>query len=170
MSSPPTRPRIRPYEHADAGITLAIFTDAVTRTAAEHYSPEQIREWARSGERDAEDWHVSMSSRNSFVATIRDEVVGFSDVDERGYIDMLFVSPRHQGLGVARAMLVEAERQAREQYARDLSADASITARPFFEKHGFSVESRQEPVRQGVKLVNYRMRKPLIPVSAPYSL
>lgn len=155
-----------PLQRSDAGTTLAIFTDAVTCIAAKDYSLEQIRSWARPGERSAEDWHIAMSGRNSFVATIGEEVVGFSDVDEQGCIDMLFVSPGYQGLGVASAMLVEAEKQARKQRSKALSADVSITARSFFEKSGFTVEKRREPVRHGVKLVNHRMRKLLIPKPA----
>ncbi len=100
-----------------------------------------------------------MRKRNSFVATANGEVVGFSDVDERGYIDMMFVDPQHQRQGVAHALLMEAEKQSRELHATSLTADVSITARPFFERHRFSIERRQEPVKLGVKLVNYRMRK-----------
>ncbi|MHA3722974.1 GNAT family N-acetyltransferase [Leucobacter sp. HY1910] len=117
--------------------------------------------WAQPGLRDATEWHLAMHNRNSFVATLHDEVVGFSDVDEHGHIDMMFVDPQHQRQGVAHTLLTEAERQARELHAASLTADVSITARPFFEKHGFCVERRQEPVKHGVKLVNYRMRKVL---------
>src|SRR5699024_2552481 len=85
----------------------------------------------------------------------------FSDVDEYGYIDMIFVDPQHQRQGVARALLESVRRQARDLYATSLTADVSITARPFFESQGFFVEQRQEPFKQGVKLVSFRMRKEL---------
>lgn len=35
----------------------------------------------------------------------------------------------------------------------------SITARPFFEHHGFVAVTEQHPVRAGVELVNWRMVK-----------
>ncbi|MEV8249914.1 GNAT family N-acetyltransferase [Microbacterium sp. NPDC076768] len=159
MSTTPQHPSIRPYQADDAISTLRIFTTAITRTAAADYSPEQVQAWAQPGQRDAAGWHLAMRKRNSFVATANGEVVGFSDVDEHGYIDMMFVDPQHQRQGVARALLEEAERQARELHATSLTANVSITARPFFERHRFFIEHRQEPVKQGVKLVNYRMRK-----------
>lgn len=119
---------LRPYRSADAAATLAVFTEAITQTAAAHYTPEQIEAWARPGRRDLPSWDQAMSDRASVVAVRGDEVVGFSDVDSDGYIDMLFVSPRHLRRGIARTLL------------------------------GF-VEQR--PVKEGIELTNYRMRKVL---------
>ncbi|MFC7767026.1 GNAT family N-acetyltransferase [Leucobacter soli] len=72
-----------------------------------------------------------MSSRGSFVATVDDEIVGFSDVAADGRIDMMFVAPEHQRRGVAGRLLAEAERRARTSGVAELYTDASITARPF---------------------------------------
>ncbi len=38
-------------------------------------------------------------------------------------------------------------------------AEVSITARPFFEKQGFTVAEEQTVVLRGVKLINYKMEK-----------
>lgn len=112
MSATPQNLSIRRYQADDAITTLRIFTTAITRIAAADYSPEQVQAWAQPGQRDAAGWHLAMRKRNSFVATANGEVVGFSDVDEHGYIDMMFVDPQHQRHGVAHALLEEAERQA----------------------------------------------------------
>ncbi|NQX17517.1 GNAT family N-acetyltransferase [Rathayibacter sp. VKM Ac-2857] len=146
---------IRPYAESDAAGTLAVFLAAVTETAAADYSPEQIRAWA--GERDVPTWHLAMQARNAFVATVDGELAGFSDVSVTGYIDMMFVAPRFLRRGVATRLLAEAESQA--PTAPELSADVSITARPFFERHGFVAVAEQHPVRAGVELVNWRMVK-----------
>jgi len=47
---------------------------------------------------------------------------------------------------------------ARSEGTPALSADVSITARRFFERHSFTVEAEQHPVKAGVELTNYRMR------------
>ncbi|ROS23368.1 putative acetyltransferase [Rathayibacter sp. PhB127] len=146
---------ILPYAASDAAGTLAVFLAAVTETAAADYSPEQIRAWA--GERDVPTWHAAMLARNAFVAIIDGELAGFSDVSATGYIDMMFVAPRFLRRGVATRLLAEAESQA--PAAPELSADVSITARPFFEHHGFVAVAEQHPVRAGVELVNWRMVK-----------
>lgn len=153
--------QLRPYEPGDAAATLAVFLAAVTETAASDYSREQIDAWARPAERDAETWHRAMTARNGFVVTIGGEVAGFSDVADDGHIDMLFVAPAYQGRGVAGRLLAEAERRARAAGAVALTADVSITARPFFANHGFAIEREQHPVLRGVRMVNFRMRRPL---------
>lgn len=161
MDSADPHVQIRPYERADAASTLAIFTAAITQTAAADYSPEQVQAWALPGHRDSETWNREMCERHSLVATVNGDVAGFSDVAPDGYVDMMFVSPQHQRQGIAHRLLGEIETEARRLGATELYADVSITARPFFERHGFIVESEQHPVRHGVQLVNFRMRKPL---------
>lgn len=152
---------LRRYEPIDAAVTLSIFTDAITQTAAAHYSPEQIEVWARSGRRDPLVWHEAMSRRASVVAVIDGEVVGFSDVDGNGYIDMLFVSPAVQRRGVARVLLGFIEQKARGEGIGVLSSDVSITACPFFEYIGFVIVREQQHVKEGVALTNYLMTKVL---------
>lgn len=149
------------YTSQDAQPTLAIFLEAVTKTAAPHYTPEQIGAWAAPRERDLVTWHQRRSSRATLVATVDDEAAGFSDVDIEGFIDMLFVAPRFGRRGIATRLLREVESRAREVGARSLSVDASVVARPLLERLGFSVEAEQQPELRGVRLVNYRMVKRL---------
>lgn len=152
---------IRPYRLADAADTLAIFLAAVTETAAADYSPEQIRAWARPEARELATWHAAMHARNSYVATVDGQSAGFSDVDPQGYIDMMFVAPGYLRLGVARQLLGHVESHARAEHLTELTANVSITARPFFERCGFIVEAQQHPVMGGVQLTNYAMKKNL---------
>ena len=102
-----------------------------------------------------------MLTRNSIVATIGGELAGFSDVSPDGYVDMMFVSPCYQRHGVARQLLAHVEAQARSEGTPTLSADAGITARPFFERHRFTIKAEQHPAKAGVELSNYKMRKEL---------
>jgi putative acetyltransferase len=153
--------QIRPYQDADAAATLAVFLAAVTETAADDYTPEQIRAWANPAGRDLTTWHAAMLVRGSFVAMIDGDLAGFSDVSPDGYIDMMFVAPRFLGRGVAWRMVTHSEELARTLGAPDLTADVSITARPFFERQGFTVVTTQHPVKAGVRMTNFRMRKPL---------
>jgi len=152
---------IRPYEHSDAAETLAVFILAVTETASADYTAEQVQAWAQPERRDVGTWHAAMLARSSIVATVGGVLAGFSDVSPDGYVDMMFVSPRHQRRGVARQLLAHVEAQARSEGTPALTADVSITARPFFERHGFTVEAEQHPVKAGVELTNYKMRKEL---------
>ena len=83
-------------------------------------------------------------------------------MDERGYIDMMFVDPAVTRRGVATALLGRVPEIAREQGADELTTYASLTARPFFEKHGFVVVEEREPVLRGISLTNFSMRRALV--------
>lgn len=152
---------IRPYAETDAAATLGVFLAAVTKTAAAHYSAEQIAAWARPAERDAAEWNVARKSRNTYVAAIGGEVAGFSDVGADAYIDMMFVAPKFGRRGVAGALLTHLHGIAVGAGASELYTNASITARPFFEQHGFAVVAEQHPVTHGVAMTNYKMVLPL---------
>ncbi|MEA9997579.1 MULTISPECIES: GNAT family N-acetyltransferase [unclassified Cryobacterium] len=134
----------------------------MTETAAAHYSPEQIRAWARPEARELSTWHTARQVRNSYVATVDGVPAGFSDVDTAGYIDMMFVAPSYLGRGVAWQLIAHVKARARQQQLTELTADVSITARPFFERSGFTVEAEQNRVTAGVQLTNYKMKKRLV--------
>lgn len=153
---------IRSYRPSDAADTLATFLAAVTETAAADYTAEQIQAWARPQEREIATWNTAMQARNSYVATIDGVMAGFSDVDGQGYIDMMFVAPAYLRLGVAQQLLRHIEQFAHSEGMSELTANVSITARPFFEHHGFAVLTEQNPIILGVQLTNYAMKKNLL--------
>ncbi|POH67448.1 GNAT family N-acetyltransferase [Cryobacterium zongtaii] len=161
MTIPGESVTVRAYAPQDAPSTLAVFLDAVTTTASQHYSPEQIAAWSAPEERDVEEWNLARAGRGTVVAVVEGDVAGFSDVNADGYIDMMFVSPRFGRRGVASTLLGAIERRAKSLTAATLWTNASITARPFFEQHGFVVEAKQHPVSRGVRMTNYRMAKQL---------
>lgn len=152
---------VHPYTELDAASTLTIFLAAVTQTASADYTVEQTEAWADIDARDLHSWGRAMAARNSFVATIDKHIAGFSDVSATGYIDMMFVAPRFLRRGVARRLLEHGEALAGKAGARALTADVSLTARPFFERFGFVVAAEQHPVKRGVELMNFAMLKHL---------
>jgi putative acetyltransferase len=153
---------IRPYTSADAEATLDVFIEAVTRTAAADYTSEQIEAWARPNDRGIEDWDQARLRVDTFVAMVDGRVAGFSDVSVVGYVDMMFVSPRHGRQGVGHALMTFLEKRALAAGADQMSADVSLTGRPFFKAHGFVVEAEQHPVIDGVQMTNFHMTKLLM--------
>jgi putative acetyltransferase len=71
----------------------------------------------------------------------------------------MFVHKDFQGLGIASDLLSEIEHQASEQNNQIIYSDVSITAKGFFEKKGFIVESQQLKKSKKKELVNFRMIK-----------
>jgi putative acetyltransferase len=151
--------RIRAYREADALPTLDTFLRAIRETAGADYSTEQIGVWGR--DRDETEWADNRRGANTLVAVDGDRIAGFIDLDESGYIDMLFVSPDFARRGVATALLGAVLDTAIRRAIPELTVHASLTARPFFERHDFTVVEERHPVVQGVELTNYRMRRAL---------
>jgi putative acetyltransferase len=153
--------RIRPYLEADATGTLDVFIAAVTETAAVDYSPEQVAAWADVDRRNLGVWHAARLAAATIVAEDAETIAGFSDVDARGYIDMLYTHPRFTREGIASALLSEIVQIAIRAGAAELWTNASIAGRPFFEKHDFALVREQHPIVRGVRMVNYRMIRSL---------
>lgn len=82
-------------------------------------------------------------------------LVGFGDIDKTGYLDRLFVHADYQRKGIATAICNQLE----QAVQGNITTDASITAKPFFEKRGYRVIREQQVERQGVALTNFVMEK-----------
>jgi putative acetyltransferase len=154
---------IRAYRHDDLDAVIAIFLGAIRQIAARDYNQAQIDAWAQA-DRDA--WTVRRFDRPTWVAIISETIVGFADLEADGHLDMMFVDPAHQRMGVASALYETIETHARMQGLHEISTEASITARPFFERRGFSVLSAQLVEKRGQILKNFTMKKILRSIDA----
>lgn len=151
---------IRGYRAEDLDGLIAIFTRAVRETASRDYTPEQVRAWAPDRpDRDA--WAARRASRPTFIAEIDGAMAGFCDLEPDGHIDMMFVHPGHGGRGIATTLLGHIEAQARAAGLSRLFTEASLTARPFFDRRGFAVIAEQQVHLRGEVLTNFRMEKHL---------
>ncbi len=152
--------RIRGYEAGDAQEIVRLFYETVRSVNRAHYSEEQVAAWAPVVP-EAGGWHARMSGRLTFVAEREGEVVGFAELEEDGHLDMLYVQKDAVGSGVGARLYEVVEGEALALGLRRLSTEASITARPFFERRGFRVVREQTVRRRGVALTNFAMRKEL---------
>ena len=122
---------------------------------AKDYTREQLDAWA-TGEINLEEWDESFQAHLTVVAEMDGKIVGFGDMDKTGYLDRLYVHKDYQRRGVATAICDALEQNTK---AAEFSTHASITARPFFEKRGYTVVREQQVERRGKLLTNFVMRK-----------
>ncbi|HWW65163.1 MAG TPA: GNAT family N-acetyltransferase [Sphingomonadaceae bacterium] len=151
---------IRPLTIEDGEIAASIFFDAVHRGTREHYTLEQRQAWAGTTA-DSAGWRNRLVGMDGFVAEMGGCAVGFMTLDDAGYIDLAFVRPEVAGKGVGWRLYRTIERLAEERGATRLTAHASKTARPFFERQGWIVDRQQSVVRRNVELINFKMSKEL---------
>lgn len=151
---------IRPYRVEDCPLLVALFRQSVRQVGALHYTPEQVLAWAPD-EIDIGHFGARRASRPTWVAEKDGQIVGFTDLEADGQIDMLYVHPEFQRQRIAKTLLEALEANAMERGMRRLYAQASVGARPVFEQHGFSAVAEQLVRRNGQTFVNYRMEKAL---------
>jgi GNAT superfamily N-acetyltransferase len=96
-----------------------------------------------------------------WVAVVDELIIGFTDLKPSGHLDRMYVHPEHEGRGVASALLNRLEDTARCQGLTKLFTEASITAKPLFERRGFEVLTAQVVEHRGEKFTNFKMEKHL---------
>ena len=152
--------QVRRYEIGEEHELWLLFHNTIRNVNTRDYTEEQVRVWAPNTV-DPEKWRRRMEGINPFVCVEGGVIVGYSDVQESGLIDHFFVHHEHQRRGVGsllmRAIHEEAERLELDQ----MHSHVSLTARPFYEAHGFHVEKEQEVEDGGLTFRNFLMRKRL---------
>lgn len=146
---------IRPYNSTDCQKLADLFYQTVHSVNAKDYTPDQLHAWA-TGYVDLCQWDKSFTENYTLIAETDDEIVGFGDIDKNGYLNRLFVHRDYQGIGIATAICDKLETTVD---VSKIVTEASITARPFFEKRGYILICEQQVERNGMKLTNYLMEK-----------
>lgn len=155
---------IRAYQESDISQLISLFYETVHSVNKQHYSQEQLDAWVPKEEKEFKlhTWSASLRQNITYVAETNGYVVGFSDMTLEGHLDRLYVHKDFQGQGVASALVNKLEQEARIRGLNEMNTEASITAKPFFERHGYGFVAQQSVERKGVQLVNYRMSKKLM--------
>lgn len=148
---------IRRYEKSDLEKITMIFQNTVHKVNIKDYTQEQVDAWAPDFI-DKEKWNKTLSEHHTFVAVKNDDVIGFGDIDDSGYLDRLYVHHDYLRQGVATMICNKLESMIDADQA--IVTHASITAMPFFEKRGYRIEKEQLVERNGVFLKNYIMELP----------
>lgn len=145
---------IREYQSSDCDKMAEFFYNTVHTINAKDYSKEQLDVWA-TGQIDLKNWDQSFQEHYSVVAVNDGIIVGFGDIDRKGYLDRLFVHTDYQRKGIASDICNCLE----QAVQGNIVTHASITVRPFFERRGYKVVKEQQVERQGIFLTNYVMIK-----------
>jgi len=154
---------IQRYHASQIEEIITLFYNTVHYINAAHYSAKQLQAWAPPEERSnkADSWQLSLQQNITYIAMQDGIIVGFSDMSDDGHLDRLYVHKDYQRQGIATALLTQIQSDAEQLQLDSIYTEASITAKPFFEHHGFQVEQMQQVERDQVSLTNYVMSKAL---------
>ncbi len=147
---------IRRYQPGDHVAIGRIFHEAVHQLASHDYTQEQCRAWS-DGNIDFRLWQQRCGRKRPFVKEHEGQVVGFMELDPDGHIDCTYVDPAHARRGYMSQVMEGVKNEAHAKGIEKLFAEVSITARPFFERHGFRHIRNNEVHVRGETLVNFIM-------------
>jgi putative acetyltransferase len=151
---------IRRYNRGEEKAVWSVYFAATRESIARDYHPELIERWAPR-DQDMGQWADRLAQKNPFVAVVDDEIVGMAEIEPDGFIDYFYVHPQWQNKGIGKALLVALESEAANLGVSVISADVSITARPFFLSRGFRVTEPKSNIILGHLAPNFRMQKTL---------
>lgn len=122
--------KIRKFSDSDTPSLINLFRKTVHAVCKKDYSLDHLNAWAPEVI-DSDKWNSRLSQSYTIVAEINANIVGFANLKEDGYIDMLFVDANYQGQKVASTLLNHLEEKAKRLRFKQVYSDVSITARPF---------------------------------------
>ncbi|TQR20727.1 GNAT family N-acetyltransferase [Psychrobacillus vulpis] len=156
--------KITEFTISDIEEIVSLFYDTVHTINSKDYTLEQLNVWAPKEEKEMRIsfWKDSLSQHIAYVVKINNEIVGFADLTSGGYLDRLYVHKDYQRNGIATLLVEKLESEARKFDISQITTDASITAKTFFEHKGYKVIKMQTVERKGIMLTNYKMLKKLI--------
>jgi len=152
--------RIRHYVEGEETLLWDIYYHTIHNINIKDYSESQIFAWAPI-DLDQEIWIGKIKAINPFVVEYEDEILGYADLQSDGLIDHFYCSHRWQRKGVGSMLMERIHQEAKAEGIATLISEVSITAKPFYMSHGFSVIEEQYLEIRGQKLSNYKMQKVL---------
>lgn len=150
--------KIRLFEPQDAEQIAQLFHETVREVNIQDYSSNQVKVWAPD-DLNFRNWVEVCSSRLTFVADDEGVIAGFGELEADGHINCFYCHKNYQRRGVGSQIYQAIEAKANELSLSRLFVEASITAKPFFQRQGFSVVKEQEVTRRGETFINYVMEK-----------
>ena len=129
---------LRRAKPADVDSIRQLFYDTITTVNTKDYNPEQIAIWSAGWENVA-GWQQRVEEQHFFVAERAGQILGFSSITDAGYVNFMFVHKNFQGQGIASQLLEAVEEVANQLELKEIWAEVSITARPFFASKGFII-------------------------------
>ncbi|MBS7229983.1 GNAT family N-acetyltransferase [Flavobacterium psychroterrae] len=137
-----------------------MYIETIKWVCKSDYNPLQINAWISSLD-DTERWLKVIHSQFVLLAINDNKIVGYGTLKDGNYIDFFCVHKDFQRQKIADNIFNQLEAEAIRERSKTITADVSITAKPFFDKKGFAVKAKQKNIRLGVELINFKMEKEL---------
>ena len=147
---------IRKFRRGDEKELWDLFYNTIHNVNIQDYNKAQVAVWAPD-DLDINFAFQKFREIDPFVVIHNGKIIGYADIQSNGYIDHFYCHHEFQRQGVGSMLFATLEKEARENGIVQMYSNVSITARPFFEAMGFSLEKEQFIQVGDQQLKNYRM-------------
>jgi GNAT superfamily N-acetyltransferase len=143
---------VRSAIFSDAASAVAVLRESITHlcTADHQNNPATLQRWLRNKTTQNFSQWLLEPDRYFVVAEIGLEVCGVGMVRRNGDLDLCYVQPGKQRLGIGSAMLQALEAQAKNWGLNKLNLISTENARMFYERHGYEFKGEQSVPGYGV--------------------
>lgn len=149
---------IRTAASKDLAQIIDLGTETIKNTCQRDYNQQQIEAWITAFQ-SREKWLIKLKEQYFLVAEAKGKIVGFTSLADGDYIDYMYINKDYLRQGIAHWLYQALEEKSLSLGKKVISSDVSITARPFFEKIGFTLAKENRNLIKGIMLINYRMTK-----------
>lgn len=151
--------QIRRFRPKDAEALWELLHNTVHKINARDYTQEQVDAWAPQ-HLDRVWWYRELAEKSPLILHNDNAIYGYADVQRNGHINHFFVAHNCQRQGKGTILLNLMAYNALAMGSKQLTVEASITARPFFEHHGFVVIKKEtDAILRGQKFCIFNMHK-----------
>jgi putative acetyltransferase len=150
----------RPYQPSDLSQVIEVYTASIRCLAAPFYTAEELAAWAPAVP-DVVRWQQRLAPLHTIIAEHEGILAGFASYDHDGHLDLLYTHPDFARRSVATRLYFHVESALRTLGVWRVFTEASLAARPFFEHHGFELDTEELVECRGAHLRRFAMHKQL---------
>jgi GNAT superfamily N-acetyltransferase len=154
-----TEIQLRRFETKDTAPLLQLAHETIRTVNAADYTASQCDAWAEG--MDEEKYKIRLADSHTIIAEDGNLVVGFVNLESGGHVDNIYTRKGHQSRGIGSSLLKAVEEIALREGVNRLYAEVSVTAKPFFESHGFKVLREELAPYRGEVFRRFEMEKQL---------
>jgi GNAT superfamily N-acetyltransferase len=136
---PMTGVSVRPAEPQDAEVAIEVVRDSITRLCvADHESdPVTLASWLRNKTVETFVRWIASADNHIVVAELDSVIGGVASLHASGEIQLCYVAPSRQRVGVGTALLGALEAVARARGLHQVVLKSTVGARSFYEHSGY---------------------------------
>lgn len=138
-----------------------VFEASIKQSCINDYSEKQIAAWVDSRNNSAK-WEKKVIEQFFYVAVVDNSIVGFISFQAPDYIDVMYVHPDHQKMGIATKLFTLILRHVMLLGTAELRVLSSITAKTVYEHFGFNCIQERVVELRGVEMPHYLMIKKML--------